>query len=123
MEDTVAADVDGPHVDKSHKYYDHRAQSMLVGKKFGGMNEYATTMRRRANTELACTRTRFIEPFGDQREDFYEQRLLLGLPWYCTHDPQLVSGASGTPTSDTVSIVFLSAMLMRQIHQSSCDPT
>ena len=95
MEDTVAADVDDPHVDKSHKDYDHRAQSMQVGKKFGGMNEYATTMRRRANTELACTRTRFIEPFGDQREDFYEQRLLLGLPWYCTHDPELIDDAAG----------------------------
>ena len=59
------------------------------------MNEYAAAMRRRANTELACTRTRFIEPFGDQREDVYEQRLLLGLPWYATSDPQLISDASG----------------------------
>ena len=40
-------------------------------------------MRRRKNTELAVSRTPFLEPLGDKREQFYEQRLFLGLPWYC----------------------------------------
>ena len=48
----------------------------------GGVFEFAMPMRRRKNTELAVSRPPFLEPLGDKREQFYEQRLFLGLPWY-----------------------------------------
>ena len=37
--------------------------------------------RRRRNARLAVSRPPFLEPMGGKREEFYEQRLLLGLPW------------------------------------------
>ena len=49
-------------------------------------------MRRRRNTELAVSRTPILQPLGEHRERFYEQRLLLGLPWYCIEHPWKESG-------------------------------
>ena len=39
---------------------------------------------RRSNLNLCVCRTAFLEPIGKDRDAFYEQRLLLGLPWHCT---------------------------------------
>ena len=51
-------------------------------------------MTRRKNSELAVSRTPVLEPLGAQREHFYEQRLLLGLPWHCTGYPRRCTAAT-----------------------------
>ena len=38
---------------------------------------------RRGNMDMCVPRSGFWEPMGAGREAFYEQRLLLGLPWFC----------------------------------------
>ena len=44
--------------------------------------------RRRRHTDLCVPRSSFIEPLGERRERFYEQRLLFGLPWHCSQKPE-----------------------------------
>jgi len=44
--------------------------------------------KRRQNDRLAVSRTACFELMGAQREQHYEQRLLLGLPWYCPAPPR-----------------------------------
>ena len=41
-----------------------------------------------SNQNLCVCRTAFLEPIGSGREDFYEQRLLRGLPWHCPVRPK-----------------------------------
>ena len=45
-----------------------------------------------------------FELVGEQREKHYEQRLLLGLPWYCNEAPaaKLADGAEGLTWDHTV---------------------
>ena len=43
---------------------------------------------RRSNLNLCVCRTAVLQPLGKDRADFYEQRLLLGLPWHCPKRPQ-----------------------------------
>ena len=59
-------------------------------------------MTRRKNSELAVSRTPVLEPLGEQREHFYEQRLLLGLPWHCTGYPRL-QAIPATPCTNAMS--------------------
>ena len=87
------------HAQAAHRHFDERAEKIPVGKKLPGTIEHAASMRRRKNTELAVSRPPFLEPLGDKREQFYEQRLFLGLPWYCVAWPaQLSDGAEGKRT-------------------------
>ena len=37
----------------------------------------------------------FIEPIGSSRENFYESKLVLGLPWYCPEAPRVVTREDG----------------------------
>ena len=37
----------------------------------------------------------FIEPIGSSRENFYESKLVLGLPWYCPEAPRAVTREDG----------------------------
>ena len=47
----------------------------------------------RGLASLACP---FIEPIGSSREDFYEAKLVLGLPWYCPAPPTVGTDDEGT---------------------------
>jgi hypothetical protein len=44
--------------------------------------------RRRKQTRLGISRTAFIAPLGESREEYYEQKLLLTLPWFCSSSPK-----------------------------------
>jgi len=99
-EDTRDADETDPLADTTHRHYDARAQDIAVGTRLGGTIQEATTMARRKNSELAVSRTPVLEPLGEQREHFYEQRLLLGLPWHCTAYPRL-RAAAAPPCANT----------------------
>ena len=54
--------------------------------------------RRRLHSRLAVSRTPNLEPIGGQRENFYSQRLLLTLAWYCDQVPEacVVEGKPST---------------------------
>ena len=38
---------------------------------------------RRKNSQLAVASHKVFEPIGEYREPYYQQKLLLGLPWHC----------------------------------------
>ena len=50
---------------------------------FSSSFKHVEGARRRNQSRLAVSRTGTIEPMAALREKFYEQRLLLVLPWYC----------------------------------------
>ena len=70
-------------VRKDHRHYDEMAQALVPGATFESRSAYGEKAVRRRNAALAVNRAWDIEPLGDRRESFYEQQLLLGLPWHC----------------------------------------
>ena len=46
---------------------------------------------RRKDADLCVPRSSWLEPIGSDREKFYEQRLLFGLPWHCRSQPTYVT--------------------------------
>ena len=90
-DETVVPD-DGSHVTdvRSHRHYDTRSSAVAAGDKFpcarvGGRCAAAC---RRHTGNLCVPRSSFLEPCGPDREAFYKQRLLFGLPWHCTRRPE-----------------------------------
>ena len=81
-------------VREDHRHHDEKAQALLPSTAFPSRSPHGEKAVRRRNTTLAVCRARVIEPLGDLREAFYEQRLLLGLPWYC---PDLKPAAENDP--------------------------
>ena len=78
------ADVDHVDIpdDPMHRHYHAAVSALEPGDAFPGMFKIVSA-RRRTNGTLCVSRSAFIEPIGKSREDYYEQKLLLGLPWYC----------------------------------------
>ena len=58
-------------------------EALQPGTAFASRSPYGETVVRRRNAALAISRFRQLEPLGDQRELYYEQKLLLGLAWHC----------------------------------------
>ena len=83
-------------VREDHRHHDEKAQALLPSTAFPSRSPHGEKAVRRRNTTLAVCRARVIEPLGDLREAFYEQRLLLGLPWYC---PDLKPAAENDPVA------------------------
>ena len=52
--------------------------------------------KRRHNRDFCVARSSFLEPCGKDKDAFYEQKLLLGLPWHCHRKP--LTGQN-TPTT------------------------
>ena len=88
LEDTVVEDEDVVKTDKSHKHYDTFSEITPAGTVFPSAAIGVEASRRRKQTRLAVSRIPFIEPLADQRETFYQQKLLLGLAWYCARTPE-----------------------------------
>ena len=71
----------------NHRHYDTFCETTPIGQLFTSDFEGTDGARRRLDTRLAVSRNAFIHPLGDQREAFYEQRLLLTLAWFCPEKP------------------------------------
>eukprot|EP00973_Karenia_brevis_P094463 12422633-Karenia_brevis.AAC.1 len=84
IEDTCEDEDDNIEANKQHRHYDEFAEKQPPGKMFQSIIPGVTGARRRQSARLAVSRTPFIEPIGLKREAYYEQKLLLGLSWYCT---------------------------------------
>ena len=81
MEDTCCEDPILRQVD--HKDYDEFSESAPEGQRYASFIKHVEGLRRRHQSRLAVSRVATLEPFCASREKSYEQRLLLGLSWYC----------------------------------------
>ena len=70
-----------------HKNYDEWSESVPEGTRIASSMKSAEGVRRRHQSRLAVNRSPTLEPIAGTRERFYEQRLLLGLSWYCSSPP------------------------------------
>ena len=89
VEDTVNEDVGAVPLEEGHRHFDDFAENTPPGTVFPSIAAGVESAKRRCQTRLAVSRVPFVEPIADKREAFYEQRLLLGLPWFC-RDPAFV---------------------------------
>ena len=87
IEDTV--DDQGVVVipEPDHRHYDEFSETTPMGQRFFSDFAGADGVRRRQQTRLAVSRNAGLEPLGNEREAFYEQRLLLVLAWHCPENP------------------------------------
>jgi len=87
LENTAQEDDDQVTREPAHRHYDSFAEDVAPGTVFS-VGCGIDGARRRQQTRLAVCRTPFIEPLADKRELYFEQKLLLGLPWFCDSLPQ-----------------------------------
>ena len=87
QEDTVVAET-------HHRHFDQHTEALCPGTHLPASLKHVEGARRRKQGRLAVSRVPFIEPIGMKREAFYEQRLLLALPWYCPEKPRVVHGGA-----------------------------
>jgi hypothetical protein len=92
LEDTIGED-DAVPPDTSHRHYDEIMEAVEAGSTFPSA-KHVNGARRRKQGRLGIGRVPFIEPFGEKRESFYEQRLILSLPWYCPTPPAYAADGS-----------------------------
>ena len=93
LEDTCCDEGILPQVD--HKDYDEFSESAPEGQRFASSMKHVEGLRRRHQSRLAVSRVATLEPICATREKFYEQRLLLGLSWYCEAPPTTRLAADG----------------------------
>ena len=86
-EDTMEGDDDAVGIDKNHRHYDRKCERMPFATKFACAAKGLEALSRRAQGRLAVPRSVYLEPLGQRREDFFEQRLLSGLAWHCPEKP------------------------------------
>ena len=87
IENTIQEDDDQVIREPAHRHYDSFAENVSPGTIFS-VGCGIDGARRRQQTRLAVSRTPFIEPLADKRESYFEQKLLLGLPWFCNSLPE-----------------------------------
>ena len=85
MEDTCCEDPILAQI--QHKDYDALSESAPEGQRYASSMKHVEGLRRRHQSRLAVSRVATLEPLCASREKFYEQRLLLGLAWYCEGPP------------------------------------
>jgi len=86
MEDLAGDEDDHVKVETAHRHYDPWAETVPAGSTYASARQ-VEGVRKRKQARLAVSRLPFIEPIGTSREDFYEGKLLLALPWYCASGP------------------------------------
>ena len=69
--------------DSCHRHFDEHVSAMPTGTTWrpAVSSRALPHAHRRRNTDLCVPRSAFLEPLGEKRKAFYEQRLLFGLPW------------------------------------------
>ena len=89
IEDTCADENDAIQPETHHRHYDPDAEAIPPGTRYASTAKGVTGARRRQPARLAVSRVPFIEPIGTKREEYYEEKLLLALPWYCPANPTM----------------------------------
>ena len=85
-EDTVKDDDDLPS-DHTHRNYDEAVDELTCGTHFLASAAHVPGCKRRHPARLGVARIPYIEPIGESRENFYEAKLVLSLPWFCPELP------------------------------------
>ena len=85
-ENTMENDDGAVEPDLNHRHYDEISERAPVGQRFPSCIKGLDVLQRRKQGRLAVNRIPFLEPLAAQRESYYEQKLLLGLPWHCGED-------------------------------------
>ena len=87
-EDTINEEVGVTYEAKTtHRHYDRFSETVLEGTMFASDFKGVEVVRRRNQQRLAVPYHPALEPLGVKREPYYQQKLLLGLPWYCPQKP------------------------------------
>ena len=98
LEDTCCEEGILPQAE--HKDYDQFSESVPEGQRFASSMKHVEGLRRRHQSRLAVSRVATLEPLCASREKFYEQRLLLGLSWYCDAPPSTRLSGDGLVVVD-----------------------
>ena len=76
--------VDGYRVvDANHRNYDRLLESVAAGTRFPATMQGVPGARRRHDARLGVSRMPLLEMCGAGRENYYQQRLLTSLAWWC----------------------------------------
>jgi hypothetical protein len=97
-DDTMDATAVQPDVDAHHRHHSAIAEDIVSGEVVRNEEWGNFSCRRRQNARLCVPRSAFIEPLGPKREDYYEQKLFEGLPWFCTGGPEKMEQSDDAPT-------------------------
>ena len=82
-------------VETDHRHYDTFMEGQPPGKTHASRWKGVDATKRRSHSRLGVAKTQHLEPIGRTRERFYQQRLILCLPWYSETAPLLVETAGG----------------------------
>ena len=82
-------------VENEHRHYDPYMENQAPGKRYLARWKGVPSARRRMHSRLGVARVQHMEPIGTTRESFYQQKLVLGLPWYADAAPQIVETGGG----------------------------
>ena len=80
-------------VETDHRHHDAFMEGQPPGKTYAARWKGVASAKRRLHSRLGVSRTQWFEPIGQTRESFYQQKLVLGLPWFADGAPQLVETA------------------------------
>ncbi len=91
-EDTIIEELENPEhpckiVDKDHRNYHAKMETIAPGTKFPGFFPGVPGARRRLDSRLGVSRLPLLDPCGTSREMFYQAQLLQGLAWYASEPP------------------------------------
>ena len=88
LEDTLEDEEDAIPPEPHHRHYDDfTEESIAPGSTYPSTAKHVNGAKKRKQARLGISRIPFIEPIGEKRESFYEQKLLCGLAWYCAEKP------------------------------------
>lgn len=74
-------------VETDHRHYDAFMEGQPPGKTYASRWKGVDAAKRRSHSRLGVAKTQHLEPIGRTRERFYQQRLILCLPWYSETAP------------------------------------
>ena len=85
--------------DNKHRNYDRYMEGVQNGTLFRAIFAGVPSARRRHDSRLGVSRLPLLDCCGAEREKFYQQRLFIGLAWYCDEKPVIDEDADGKPFS------------------------
>ena len=89
LEHLDAAECGFKLANQDHRNFDGFMETTEPGNIFASCFTGAPSVRRRHDARLGVSRLPQLEMAGGERESFYEQRLFVGLPWYCDSKPEV----------------------------------
>ena len=70
-------------LDADHRNYDPTMEGTAAGTIFPSSAAGVPSAKRRRDERLGVSRVPLLEISGSGREGFYQQKILMNLPWYC----------------------------------------